>query len=93
MNIDKEYLIGLLKAIQSSSNPFTDIKKLKLKGYDYKDKKFIYHILMLEEKNLIQSDGNGIGYQRPTVGEETWTVKDLRLTALGHDFIDNNEKK
>ncbi|HHQ4187246.1 TPA: hypothetical protein ACSQL7_003543, partial [Vibrio cholerae] len=37
MVVDKEYMKGLLEAVQSSDKPTTDIKELEHQGFSYKD--------------------------------------------------------
>jgi hypothetical protein len=90
MKIDMEYLKGLLEAFQLSEKPTTDIEELKGRGFDYDDDKFIFHLQILADRNLVeQEDGDGgLGYFKSIDGFVSWSVLPLRLTASGHDFIE-----
>ncbi len=90
MKIDQDYLKGLLEAFEASETPITDIMKLEELGFDYEEHKFVFHMRLLDDKNLIsQSDGtSGFGAVESMDGEVHWAVVPLRLTAGGHDFLD-----
>lgn len=88
MEIDQEYLKGLLMAFQESEQPATDIRALQKRGYDYKEDRFYFHLRILYEKNLIEPEtGYDLGYQKSSDGCVLWSVIPLRLTARGHDFL------
>lgn len=95
MKIDQDYLKGLLEAFQSSESPDTDINQLKEQGYDCEKDAFIFHMRLLEDRNLIvRSDGeSGFGAFQSLDGQTHWAVMPLRLTAIGHDFIDALKNK
>ncbi|MEH6560500.1 MAG: DUF2513 domain-containing protein [Marinobacter sp.] len=90
MKIDRDYLKGLLEAFQAAKGPFTDIREVKEKGFDYEEDNFIFHSDILLDRGFIESlsPRDGIGYQRMGNGGCTWSVVPLRLTADGHDFIE-----
>ena len=89
MNIDQEYLKGLLDAFEAADRPTTDIEELKSRGFDYKNDKFIFHLKLLVDQDLVRpDDGDGLGYVRSVDGFVSWGVVPLRLTAKGHEFIE-----
>lgn len=90
MKINRDYLKGLLEAFQASEGPFTNIRELKEKGFDFEEDDFIFHSDILLDRGFIESlsPRGGIGYQRMGNGDCTWSVVPLRLTADGHDFIE-----
>jgi len=90
MKIDHEYLKGLLEAFEDSSEPHTDIKKLQRAGYDYSTYEFLFHMRLLDDRNLIaRTDGKyGIGFFEAADDGGSWGVMPLRLTASGHDFLE-----
>lgn len=91
MVIDKEYLKGLLEAIQSSDTPTTDIKELDRLGFSYEDDKFIFHTDILIDKGYLESIGpfRGVGYQIAGNNQIDWKIVPIRLTASGHEFIES----
>ena len=95
MKINHEYLKGLLEAFESSEEPIIDIYELEKKGFSYNKDVFIFHIQILVDKNLVQSEnGDGLGFNRNSDWTVRWNVIPLRLTAEGHDFLEairNNE--
>ncbi|WJV61368.1 DUF2513 domain-containing protein [Pectobacteriaceae bacterium C52] len=90
MKIDHEYLKGLLEAFEASGEPQTDINKLKRAGYDYGTNEFLFHMRLLDDRNLIaRTDGTfGIGFSEAADDDGSWSVLPLRLTASGHDFLE-----
>ncbi|MFD3249830.1 DUF2513 domain-containing protein [Rahnella aquatilis] len=90
MKIDHEYLKGLLEAFEASGKPQTDIIKLQQTGYDYQTHEFLFHMRLLEDRNLIaRTDGkHGMGYSEAADDGGSWSVLSLRLTANGHDFVE-----
>ncbi|MBY5300984.1 DUF2513 domain-containing protein [Citrobacter freundii] len=90
MKIDHEYLKGLLEAFEASGEPHTDIIKLQEAGYDYSTYEFLFHMRLLDDRNLIaRTDGKyGIGFFEAADDGGSWGVMPLRLTAGGHDFLD-----
>ena len=90
MKIDQDYLKALLNAFQAEESLYTDINKLKEKGFDYLTDKFLFHIQILEDKKLIENctKNSRIGYDFTLDGGICWTVVPLRLTATGHDLIE-----
>ncbi|HGH6016906.1 TPA: DUF2513 domain-containing protein [Vibrio mimicus] len=91
MVVDKEYMKGLLEAVQSSDKPTTDIKELEHQGFSYKDDKFIFHTDILIDKGYIESLGSfrGCGYQISGNNKIEWKIVPIRLTASGHEFIES----
>ncbi|WP_315710022.1 DUF2513 domain-containing protein [Brenneria uluponensis] len=90
MKIDHEYLKGLLEAFEASGEPQTDINKLKQAGYDYGTNEFLFHMRLLDDRNLIaRTDGQfGMGFSETTDDGGSWNEFSLRLTASGHDFLE-----
>jgi hypothetical protein len=90
MNIDQDYLKGLLEAFQAAPTPTVDICALKAAGFDYNDPKFIFHMDILYDVGLIGRDDRmpGLGDQRALDGHIQWSVLPLRLTAQGHEFLE-----
>lgn len=90
MKIDHEYLKGLLEAFEASGEPHTDIRKLQEAGFDYSTYEFLFHMRLLDDRNLIaRTDGKyGIGFFEAADDGGAWGVLPLRLTASGHDFLD-----
>ncbi|WP_337020858.1 DUF2513 domain-containing protein [Pantoea anthophila] len=89
MKIDQYYLKKLLIAFEDNEGPQTNIRELKEAGFDYNDQKFIFHMRLLDDQNLIaRTDGRpGFGLSLGADDGGSWTVLPLRLTAQGHDFI------
>ncbi|AZI87174.1 DUF2513 domain-containing protein [Kosakonia sp. CCTCC M2018092] len=90
MKIDHDYLKGLLEAFEASGEPQTDIRKLQDVGYDFTTDNFLFHMRLLDDRNLIaRTDGNyGFGYDEGADTGGSWSVLPLRLTASGHDFLE-----
>jgi hypothetical protein len=93
MNIDAHYLKGLLGVFRSSNTPFININKLREHGFDHADDAFLFHMQILEDKDLVRpSTGNGIGYTHTTSGDIAWLTRDIRLTSEGHDLASALER-
>lgn len=90
MKIDHDYLKGLLEAFEASDSPDTDITELAELGYDYGTNTFLFHMRLLEDRGLMErvDGGNGFGTVETLDGTTHWSVLPLRLTAVGHDFLD-----
>ena len=89
MKIDQDYLKGLLEAFEAADKPTTDIEELESRGFSNKDDKFLFHLQILEDQGLVEGDKDiGLGYQRSVDGFISWGTIPLRLTAMGHDFIE-----
>ena len=90
MKIDHEYLKGLLEAFEAAGEPQTDIFKLQQAGYDYTTNEFLFHMRLLDDRNLIaMTDGEyGFGYSEGADDRGSWGALPLRLTASGHDFLE-----
>ncbi len=88
MKIDQEYLKGLLEALEAEESPTTNISKLKERGFDFKENKFIFHMNILTDKLLVLGvNVSGYGLKIGADGQYSWAIVPLRLTAEGHDFI------
>lgn len=48
MQIDQEYLKGLLEAFEASDSPDTDIIRLKDLGFNCETDTFVFHMRLLE---------------------------------------------
>ncbi|MCE9887877.1 DUF2513 domain-containing protein [Kluyvera intermedia] len=90
MKIDQEYLKGLLEAFEASNTPDTNIIELNKLGYNCETDEFVFHMRLLEDRQLMtRSDGHGgFGAVESLDGTIHWAVMPLRLTAIGHDFLD-----
>ncbi|RUK72286.1 DUF2513 domain-containing protein [Shigella sonnei] len=90
MQIDQEYIKGLLEAFEASDSPDTDIIRLNDLGFNCETDTFVFHMRLLEDRGLIiRSDGEpGFGAIQSLDGMTHWAVMPLRLTAMGHDFLD-----
>lgn len=90
MKIDQDYLKGLLGAFEASDTPDTDVARLLEQGFDCKTDTFIFHMRLLEDRGLMtRVDGDaGFGAIQSLDGKTHWAIIPLRLTALGHDFLD-----
>lgn len=90
MKIDQDYLKGLLEAFQAAEYPTTDINELKSLGFDYGEKRFIFHLQILSDMHLIESEDirNGLGMKKGAAGLVCWSAVPLRLTVQGHSFIE-----
>jgi hypothetical protein len=95
MNIDTHYLKGLLGVFKQSDTPFANINHFKEQGFNFEDDTFLFHMQLLEDKDIVRaSTGKGIGYTRTTTGEGAWLTRDIRLTSKGHDLaaaLERNE--
>jgi hypothetical protein len=96
MRINQEYLKQLLEAFLDSKHPSINIDDLKELGLFDEQDLFVFHMQILDDKNLIvQMDGDcGFGLQMDMAGGYHWAVLPLRLTAAGHEFADalNNKE-
>ncbi|ARA39375.1 DUF2513 domain-containing protein [Klebsiella pneumoniae] len=90
MKIDHEYLKGLLEAFECSDKPETDIQKLHDLGFSYQTPEFLFHMRLLDDRNLIaRTDGDsGFGFFESADDGGSWALLPLRLTANGHDFLE-----
>jgi len=90
VKIDQDYLKRLLEVCQASDAPTFDIEDLKAAGFDYNDKLFEFHMMILVDQGIIeQDDGDpGFGLVKSLDGHLSWAVLPLRLTASGHQFIE-----
>jgi hypothetical protein len=90
MKIDHEYLKGLLEAFEASDTPDTNIIELNEQGFNCETDKFVFHMRLLEDRQLMtRTDGHrGFGAVETLDGKVHWAVMPLRLTAIGHDFLD-----
>src|ERR1700730_17784797 len=90
MEIDHDYLKGLLEAYATDPGPLTDIHELEGRGVSYRDPQFVFHMEILDDERLVaRADGEpGIGLMRGGDGTEMWSVLPLRLTSDGHRFLE-----
>jgi hypothetical protein len=90
VKIDQDYLKKLLEACQASEKPTFDIEDLKAAGFDYNDKQFEFHMMILTDQGFIELDDGdpGFGLTKSLDGFPIWSVLPLRLTASGHQFIE-----
>lgn len=80
----------MLEAFEASDSPDTDIIRLNDLGFNCETDTFVFHMRLLEDRGLIiRSDGEpGFGAIQSLDGMTHWAVMPLRLTAMGHDFLD-----
>lgn len=89
MKIEQEYLKGLLEAFEEANSLTTHIGALEKKGFSYQEDKFIFHLRILADQRLVESEnGTGLGFSIGAGGDISWSVVSLRLTASGHEFVE-----
>jgi hypothetical protein len=90
VKINQDYLKRLLQACADSDNPTFDIEELKSAGFDYNDRQFEFHMMILTERGFVERDDGdpGFGIFKSLDGSPSWAVLPLRLTASGHQFIE-----
>ncbi len=100
MKIDYDYIKDFFERAAESPAPDFDIQKQmsdlwldtqdgKRVGNTEKLNKLIFHMEILEDQGLIRSstDNHGLGFKRLSGGNYSVSVKALRITAAGHDFM------
>ncbi len=88
MEVNTEYLRGLLLAFEAAEGSTTDISELKDRGFDFNEKEFLFHMRLLNDQNFIECYCNTeLGYSRSVDGSGSWAVAPMRLTAAGHEFV------
>lgn len=90
MKIDPDYIKQILTKALSSERAIFNIYDLVDKN-EISDEKFIFHMQILSDKQLIVTDSDNssdIGVSRTGNGQVSWRVTHLRLTSIGHDFIE-----
>ena len=96
MKIEIDYIKKLLtKALDSEKAIFT-IFELVDDRLEVDSETFVFHLKILADQDIIVSDNDNsfnIGDSRLGNGALTWTIKYLRLTNKGHDFIDALQNK
>jgi len=91
MTIEIDYLKKILSKAQASERAVFNIQDLVDNDSDINDEKFVFHLKILADQSLIVSDydnSNNIGDSRNGNGSLSWSIKFLRLTNDGHDFIE-----
>ena len=89
MKIDQEYLKLMLNSFIDSPRSFIWVSDFMEKGIDMDDK-FLFHIQILEDQNFIEclDKRSDLGYSITLGGEYEWESRPLRLTAVGHEFVE-----
>ena len=100
MKVDIEYIKVLLELALESPTPDFDIKKqmphlwIDQSGNGIEIdadnlNKLVFHMEILEDQGVIKSSTKspGLGFSRSMNGSFIVSVKPLRITAVGHDFI------
>ncbi len=89
MKIDQEYLKKILNTFLESSRSFVWVADIMEKGIEIDDK-FLFHMQILEDQHFIEclDKQRELGYEVSLGGEFVWKSKPLRLTAVGHEFIE-----
>lgn len=88
MKPDPEYIKQILTAFQDANNPTTNIEELKAAGLPWDDPKFEFHMMLLHDSGLMESEHGGIGFSRGADRRIEWSVIPLRLTARGQQFAE-----
>jgi Hypothetical protein (DUF2513) len=90
VRIDQDYLKRLLQVCADSNEPTFDIEELKSAGFDYDDRQFEFHMMILTDQGFIERDDRdpGFGLVKSADGFPSWAVLPLRLTASGHRFVE-----
>lgn len=87
MKLDYERMKKMLDVFYHSETPYITINDFENTGLDEDDDLFLFYMQIMEDKNLITSmEGDGLGYSFGSIGG-VWSVKELRLTDIGYDFI------
>jgi len=89
MKIDQEYLKSLLNTFIESPRSFIWVADFIEDGIEIDDK-FLFHIQILEDQHFIEclDKKSEIGYEITLGGEFEWNSRPLRLTAVGHEFVE-----
>ena len=89
MKIDQEYLKSLLNTFIESPRSFIWVADFIDNGIEIDDK-FLFHIQILEDQKFVEclDKKSEIGYEITLGGEFEWSSRPLRLTAIGHEFVE-----
>ena len=89
MKIDQEYLKSLLNTFIESPRSFIWVADFIDNGIEIDDK-FLFHIQILEDQKFVEclDKKSEIGYEITLGGEFEWSSRPLRLTAVGHEFVE-----
>lgn len=95
MKINQDYMKQLLHACQATEEPTFDIEDLRAAGLNYNDPQFAFHMSYLNDRGFIERDDGdpGFGLIRGADDSPQWSVLSLRLTASGHQFIDDSSQQ
>jgi hypothetical protein len=90
MREDLDYIKMLLEAFEAAPEPVVYVPQLKDAGLDFHDKKFAFHMGLLNDEGLVKRDDGkvGFGLTRGADGSLSWSIVPLRLTAAGHEFLE-----
>lgn len=91
MKIDLDYIKRLLETFENSEKAFSNIIEFKKSGLDYDSEEFIFHLYLLWDNKIISTEkpeDSNFGFSRGGNASPQWTVKNLRLTYDGHQFIE-----
>ena len=82
MKIDQDYRKKLLEACQASEKPTFYIEDLKAAGFDYHDKQFEFHMMILNDQGFMQQDDDdpGFGLIKSVLRRPNLTPSDYRLS-------------
>ncbi len=89
LKIDQEYLKSLLNTFIESPRSFIWVADFIDNGIEIDDK-FLFHIQILEDQKFVEclDKKSEIGYEITLGGEFEWSSRPLRLTAVGHEFVE-----
>lgn len=91
MKVEIDYIKKLLQKAQDSERAIFTIRELVDDENEIDEEIFVFHLKILADQYFIVSDfdnSNNIGDSRLSNGALVWTIRNLRLTNKGHDFID-----
>jgi repressor of nif and glnA expression len=86
MKPDPDYIKRLLIAFQDAPEPTTNIRELEQQGIPYEEPRFRFHLRLLDDQGFVERDDRDPGFG--LVGDSSWSVVPLRLTASGHEFAE-----
>jgi hypothetical protein len=88
MKIDREYLNKIIETLEASEKYVMEGIELleELSGINLQQEKFIYHLKLLVDANLIEANDFG-GF------DVNIALLSVRLTLQGHNFVEEARRK
>lgn len=90
MKIEIDYIKKILSKAQDSEKAIFTVFELVDNRSEIYSEIFIFHLKILADQGIIVLDNDNssnIGDSRLGNGALSWSIKNLRLTNKGHDFI------